>query len=111
MSGIVIASSRDICEGLRYRLRRIVTAFRYRVSAPSVSAPRGLNSAIDRYLDALCDARTRERAAAQFLVLYAVLWSVYWLISRATRDMNADMAEMVIRDRLRELESQAESFE
>lgn len=66
------------------------------MSAPSVSAPRGLNSAIDRYLDALCDARTRERAAAQFLVLYAVLWSIYWLISRATRDMNADMAEMVI---------------
>lgn len=32
----------------------------------------------------------------QFLVLYAALWGIYWLISRATRDMNADMAEMVI---------------
>ena len=67
------------------------------MSAPSVSAPRGrFNSAIDRWLDALCDPRTRDRAAAQFLVLYAALWAVYWLISRATRDMNADMAEMVI---------------
>jgi len=67
------------------------------VSAPSVSAPRGrFHSTIDRFLDALCDPRTRDRAAAQFLVLYAALWAIYWLISRATRDMNADMAEMVI---------------
>ena len=67
------------------------------MSAPSVSAPRGrFHSTIDRWLDALCDPRTRERAAVPFLVLYAALWSVYALISRSTRDMNADMAEMVI---------------
>ena len=67
------------------------------MSAPSVSAPRGrFHSTIDRFLDTLCDPHTRDRAAAQFLVLYAVLWAIYWLISRATRDMNADMAEMVI---------------
>ena len=67
------------------------------MSASSVSAPRGrFHSAIDRWLDALCDPQRRDRAAAQFLVLYAALWAVYWLISRSTRDMNADMAEMVI---------------
>ncbi len=67
------------------------------MSAPSVSAPRGrFHTAIDRFLDALCDPRARDRTAAQFLLLYAVLWAVYWLISRTTRDMNADMAEMVI---------------
>lgn len=67
------------------------------MSAPSVSAPRGrINPTIDRWLDAVCDPRRRDRAALQFLILYAVLWSIYWLISRSTRDMNADMAEMVI---------------
>ena len=67
------------------------------MSASSVSAPRGrFHSAIDRWLDALCDPQRRDRALAQFLVLYAVLWAIYWLISRSTRDMNADMAEMVI---------------
>lgn len=67
------------------------------MSVSSASAPRGrFHSAIDRYLDALCDPQRRDRAVALFLVLYAVLWGIYWLISRATRDMNADMAEMVI---------------
>jgi Dolichyl-phosphate-mannose-protein mannosyltransferase len=67
------------------------------VSVSSASAPRGrFNSAIDRWLDTLCDPQRRDRTAVQFLVLYAALWAIYWLISRATRDMNADMAEMVI---------------
>lgn len=67
------------------------------MSVSSASASRGrINSAIDRWLDALCDPQRGDRAAVQFLTLYAVLWGIYWLISRSTRDMNADMAEMVI---------------
>jgi len=32
----------------------------------------------------------------QFLLLYGVLWFVYAMISRSTRDFNADMAEMIV---------------
>lgn len=67
------------------------------MSSSSVSASSGrLNSFLDRWLAALCDPQRRDRAAAQFLVLYGALWAVYGLISRSTRDLNADMAEMVI---------------
>jgi 4-amino-4-deoxy-L-arabinose transferase-like glycosyltransferase len=65
------------------------------VSSSAVTTP-SRRSFIDRWLESLCDPRTRDRAAAQFLLLYGVLWFVYAMISRSTRDLNADMAEMVI---------------
>jgi 4-amino-4-deoxy-L-arabinose transferase-like glycosyltransferase len=61
-----------------------------------VSLPGALDRALERLIDGLCDPQRRNRAAAAFLSVYAVLWALYWTISRSSRDMNADMAEMIV---------------
>ena len=57
---------------------------------------KGLSSAVDRLIAALCDPARENKAAILFLSIYSCLWYVYWVVSRSSRDMHPDIAEMLV---------------
>ena len=55
-----------------------------------------IGAAADRLIDALSDSTRENKAAIVFLSVYSGLWYLYWIVSRSSRDMHPDMAEMLV---------------
>jgi 4-amino-4-deoxy-L-arabinose transferase-like glycosyltransferase len=55
-----------------------------------------ITAALDRLLDALIDARRRERTALAVLGGYALAWSLYAAIAKSSQDIHFDMGEAVV---------------
>jgi Dolichyl-phosphate-mannose-protein mannosyltransferase len=55
----------------------------------------GIEAALGRLLDTLCDPKRQNRTVVLMLAAYCAAWTVYAVLAKASQDIHFDMGEMV----------------